>query len=74
VFQPPSGGGAVHTLHLQIRGRHGTPAHGYLSRNAREIHLRFDAEYTLDGEMRTADSRQGPVVLTDGGRACFVRC
>ena len=67
----------LRALPAVLRGRpsrHGTPAHGYLSRNAREIRLWFDAEYTLDGEMRTADSRQGPVVLTDGGRACFVRC
>ena len=55
-------------------GRHGTVENGYLSRNAREIRLVFDGEYTLDGEMFTADSRQGPVVLAEGGRAWFVRC
>lgn len=60
-----------------LRGRpsrHGTVEHGYVSRNAREVRLMLDGGCTLDGEMLTADSRRGPVVLADGGRAYFVRC
>jgi hypothetical protein len=60
-----------------LRGRPGTvPAAepGYVSRNASEIRLQFDGGFTLDGQRLTADSRRGPLVLSDGGRARFVRC
>jgi diacylglycerol kinase (ATP) len=60
-----------------LRGRRNpavAPEHGYTSRNAREIRLAFDGGCTLDGQLLTADSRRGPVVLSDGGRVRFVRC
>jgi hypothetical protein len=60
-----------------LRGRprrYGTVETGYVSRNAGEVRLVFDGGCTLDGELLTADSRRGPVRLSVGPRASFVRC
>jgi diacylglycerol kinase family enzyme len=60
-----------------LRGRasrHGTPEHGYVSRNAHEIRLSVSGGFMLDGEV--LGKRDGPetVVLDEGGRVAFVRC
>jgi hypothetical protein len=55
-------------------GRFGTVERGYTSRNANEIRLEFDGGFALDGQLLRAESRRGPVVLGDGGRARFVQC
>jgi hypothetical protein len=56
------------------RSRHATPENGYVSRNVREVRLWLDGGYTLDGELFTAESARGPIVLREAGRAAFVRC
>jgi hypothetical protein len=48
-------------------------ANGYFNETARRIELDMDGGFALDGELYTADRRRGPVVLSDGGTAHFVR-
>lgn len=60
-----------------LRGRpsrHGTPKHGYVSRNAKEIRLTLSGGFMLDGEMFGRQDGPEAVVLDDGGRVAFVRC
>jgi hypothetical protein len=55
------------------KGRHGTTENGYFSHNVHEVRLTFDSGFTLDGELYLPDTRLGPVVVKDGGRASFLR-
>jgi len=50
-----------------FRGRGGrllTADRGYSSRNARRLELHFDGPFVLDGELYSARSAGGPLVLT----------
>jgi hypothetical protein len=49
-----------------------TPDNGYLSCCAEEIQLELDGGFAIDGELFTADSRSGPVLVQDGGVADFL--
>jgi hypothetical protein len=67
----------LRTLPFLLRGRpsrHGTPEHGYVSRNAEQIRLGVSGGFMLDGEL--LGKRHGPetVVLDNGGHVAFVRC
>lgn len=49
-----------------------TPENGYISHNVRRLELRFDGDFTVDGEI-FATAPDTPLVLTDGGTLDFVR-
>ncbi len=50
-----------------------TPENGYLSCTAGEIRLEMDGGFAIDGELFSADSRLGPVLIQDGGLVNFLR-
>jgi hypothetical protein len=59
-----------------IRGRQGrliTPANGYTSHNIDHIQLTLNSGFNLDGELYSTDSSLGPVSVTCGGQASFLK-
>jgi hypothetical protein len=61
---------------LLVRGRqsrYGTPEHGYFSANVNEVELGLETGFTLDGELYAPDPRRGPLAVTTGGWASFLR-
>ena len=59
-----------------MRGRHGRlikPANGYTSHNIDHIQLILSGGFNLDGELYTADSALGPVTVSHGGQAYFLK-
>lgn len=53
--------------------RCGTPENGYSSFKVNALQLTMDSRFTLDGELYQAESRAGPVSITWGGSASFIR-
>ncbi len=49
------------------------PVNGYLSLTADRIELALNGGFAVDGELFTSDRSHGPLVIEDGGRACFLR-
>ncbi len=49
------------------------PANGYLSVSAQRIELALKGGFAVDGELFTSDPSHGPLVIEDGGRACFLK-
>jgi hypothetical protein len=59
-----------------IRGRQGRlikPANGYTSHNIDNVQLILSSGFNLDGELYSTDSRFGPVTVSHGGQALFLR-
>ena len=52
---------------------HVRPANGYISHNVDEVQLTLDSGFNLDGQLHTPDSRLGPVCVSHGGVASFLR-
>jgi diacylglycerol kinase family enzyme len=66
----------LRALPFLIRGRpnvHAQPRNGYMTCSARAIRLDMDGGFAVDGELYTADSRSGPVLIQDGGQVDFLR-
>lgn len=64
------------TLPSLLFGRshqYGTPEHGYSSHNAQTLELHMQDGFTIDGEDYKPDPELGPVRLTTGGLASFIR-
>ena len=55
------------------RNPYASPENGYVSVNAREIHLNMDGGFAIDGELFQADRKRGPLVIREGGPADFLR-
>lgn len=55
------------------QGRYGTPENGYFSHNVDEVRLVLDSGFTLDGELFPPEGRFRTVVLSNGGKASFIR-
>jgi hypothetical protein len=53
------------------RGRLGSPDHGYISHNVREIRLLMQSGFTLDGQLYLPDPQLGGLSLRSGGRIKF---
>lgn len=69
-------GHALRTLPSLFWGRPGrfaTPEHGYASGKVDELRLEMDGPLTLDGEIYQASRAQGPVRVSVGGTASFLR-
>lgn len=65
----------LRALPALIHGRsnsHASTDNGYLSCCADEIQLEMDGGFAIDGELFTADSRSGPVLVQNGGVADFL--
>jgi hypothetical protein len=59
-----------------IRGRRsrlGSPRHGYISHNVRDIKLIIQSGFTLDGQLYRADPQLGELTLRSGGQVKFFR-
>jgi len=59
-----------------IRGRQSRyvrPDNGYISHNIDEVQLTLNGGFNLDGELYSPDSKLGPVVVTHGGYATFLK-
>lgn len=59
-----------------MRGRPGRlvrPANGYISRNIDQIQLTLSSGFNLDGELYCTDSAAGPVTVSHGGQASFLK-
>jgi hypothetical protein len=68
--------GLLKAIPALTRGRatpHACLENGYLSCNARDIHLHLSGGFTLDGELFAVDPRLGPVRVQAGGTADFLR-
>ncbi|WP_447971215.1 diacylglycerol/lipid kinase family protein [Nitrospira sp. M1] len=66
----------MRTLPSLLFGRthkYGTAEHGYDSHNALSLELHMQDGFTIDGEDYTSDPERGPVRLTTGGIATFIR-
>ena len=66
----------LRTLPSLLFGRphqYGTPEHGYYSQNTHLLELHLHDGFTIDGEDYTPNPRLGPVQITDGGVASFIR-
>jgi len=65
------------TLPSVLRGRRSsfaTPENGYRSHNVHSLRLALTGKYTLDGELfPVAATSDDPLIVTDGGRAGFIR-
>jgi len=59
-----------------MRGRQGRlvrPANGYVSHNIDNIQLTLSSGFNLDGEVYCTDSASGPVTVSQGGQASFLK-
>jgi len=59
-----------------IRGRRSRlikPANGYTSHNIDHVQLTLNSGFNLDGELHSTDSSLGPVSVTYGGQALFLK-
>ena len=66
----------LRTLPSLLFGRphqYGTPEHGYYSHNAHSLELHLQDGFTIDGEDYTPNPGLGPVRLSNGGVASFIR-
>jgi hypothetical protein len=66
----------LRTLPFLLKGRRSSwaqPENGYVTCRARSIRLDMDGGFAVDGELFSADSRSGPVLIQDGGQAEFLR-
>ena len=71
--------GATRTLSSMptvLRGRaapHMTPEQGYWSKKVDTLELGMNSSYTLDGELYKVHDQSGPVRISNGGLATFLR-
>ena len=66
----------LRNLPALLRGkpnRYLSPDSGYLSYDVEKISVGFDGPFTLDGEILHADSKSGPVEVSNGGELAFLR-
>jgi diacylglycerol kinase (ATP) len=64
---------AVPSLMRGRRGRLVRPANGYISHNIDQIQLTLSSGFNLDGELYSTDSASGPVTVSHGGQASFLK-
>jgi len=64
---------ALPSLMRGRRSRLVRPANGYISHNIDHIQLTLNSGFNLDGQLYSADSASGPVTVTHGGQASFLK-
>jgi hypothetical protein len=55
------------------KGKYASEENGYQSRKIRQMSLRFDGSFTVDGELYPANRAEGPVLINHGGDITFLK-
>jgi len=64
---------AIPSLIRGRRSRLGSPDHGYISHNVRDVRLLMQSGFTLDGQLYLPDPQRGELSLRSGGQIKFFR-
>jgi hypothetical protein len=66
----------LRTLPALLRGKKGrfcSPENGYFSRKTREVRLTLTGGFTLDGELYDLGNQATELIITEGGKASFLK-